>query len=106
MPKGWFQRLPATLSRRELKRLLERAGGVCVPGGRHQEKWRFRLKDGVRTVPISVYDDYHVSYYKRVFMHELGLSKPQLINLLNGEFVSIPEAAVSSEHGQAPPLGK
>lgn len=103
MRKGWLQKLPKTLSRRELVQALERAGGVCVSGGSHQEKWHFQMKDGVRTVPLSIYDEYHISFYQRLFVHELGITKNQLKRLLNGEAVSIPGAVIHSRLGQAPP---
>jgi predicted site-specific integrase-resolvase len=39
----------------------------------------------VRTFPISEYEDYDISYYRKVLCREIGLSTKQALALLNGE---------------------
>jgi hypothetical protein len=49
--------------------------------------------NGVRSIPISNYPEYPVDYYRKVLVHELGLTNRQILALLNGDQVQIPRSA-------------
>lgn len=65
-------RLPKVLDKREFLRLLTQLGGQPEPGGTHQQKWRFPTRNGTRTIPISLYDEYPIAYYWMVLSGSLG----------------------------------
>jgi len=65
---------------------LEAVGAVRWRHGNHQEVWRVTLPDKTtRTFPISDYHDLDESYIPRVFLDQIGLTKPQLLAAVNGE---------------------
>ena len=86
MPKGARNRLPHCLSRRELLAALKVMGAVFLRHGRHQEVWQVMRPDGIaRPFPVPDLDDYDDTYLRRLFLHEIGLTKVQMLAAVNGD---------------------
>jgi hypothetical protein len=90
--KGRVTRLPRVLSAEVFLDMLRTLGGEPQPGGKHQS-WRFATPNGVRSIPISNYPEYPIDYYRKVLVHELGLTNRHILALLNGDQVQIPRSA-------------
>jgi len=75
MPRqGRITRLPRVLSADVFLDMLRALGGEPQPGG-------------------SNYPEYPIDYYRKVLVHELGLTNRQILALLNGDQVQIPRSA-------------
>lgn len=68
--------LPKVLSAKRFHELLRTLGGrQGSRGGRHQVMWAFEKPDGKLQVPISDYDDFDISYLKKILFQELRNGK-------------------------------
>lgn len=85
MPPKHKSQIPSVLSQREFFSCLRALGGEPCDVGNHPKGFRFHTPSGMLTIPLSDYPEYHRDFFMRVFLHELGLTKSQVLQLLNGK---------------------